>query len=119
MVSMGCIVDAHRYHSACGQGLQDEPEAKKECELMTVNDLIKQLQAMSEEDRERVVVMSGLGVYGGDDYYPLNDLSIGWYKSDHTGGEFEIVVVHEDGTGKERDMDGLYQRSICLRGGDE
>ena len=45
---------------------------------MTVNDLIKQLQAMSEEDRERVVIMP----QNDDDhtYSPLSTLDLLWYE---------------------------------------
>lgn len=49
---------------------------------MTVNDLIKQLQSLSEDDRERVVVMEGLDVCG-DDYYRLLDgMSMKWYNDE-------------------------------------
>lgn len=84
---------------------------------MTVNDLIKQLQEMSDEDRERVVVIDGFDECGDDDYRLLDDTSTGWYRIGQWGApEFQWKVVFELGTGKKRDMDGLYQRALLLSG---
>ena len=86
---------------------------------MTVNDLIKQLQAMSEEDRERVVVINNYDD-NGDDYQVVIDICEGWYRKVSDGfanelGEFEALPLVEDGTGKKVDMDGLYQKALAMR----
>ena len=46
---------------------------------MTVNDLIKQLQAMSEEDRERVVITSDWSECGYN-YDELHCMATAWYR---------------------------------------
>lgn len=51
-------------------------------EMMTVNDLIKQLQAMPEEDRERVLIVQKDGE--GNGYSPLSDVYESWYIPDST-----------------------------------
>lgn len=76
---------------------------------MTVNDLIKQLQAMPEEDRERVVITCNWGECGCD-YEELSCMAGAWYRV----REYSECPTPEEIADGSVVIDDSYQRALVL-----